>query len=95
MSLFWQRNVTFLLVTLGWVFFRSPDFAHAARWFAGLAGMHGIGTVSTPETLALLGLVAVCTAIVRLCPNSLELPLIAWARCRRRAWAPRARRRSC
>ncbi len=74
-SLFWQRNVTFLLVTLGWVFFRSPDFAHVARWFSGLAGMHGIGTISTPETLALLGLVAVCTAIVRLCPNSLELPL--------------------
>ena len=74
-SVFWQRNVTFLLITLGWVFFRSPDFAHVGRWFSGLAGVHGVGTISTPETLTLLGLVVVCVGIVRLCPNSLELPL--------------------
>ena len=43
MSVFWQRNVTFLLVTLGWVFFRAETFAHAAQWFAGLAGAHGVG----------------------------------------------------
>ena len=29
----------------------------------------------TPETAALLGLVALSLAIVRACPNSLELPL--------------------
>ncbi|PYN95630.1 MAG: hypothetical protein DMD91_24190 [Candidatus Rokuibacteriota bacterium] len=75
MSPFWQRNVTFVLITLGWVFFRAPDFAHAAAWFAGLGGLHGGGTAWTAETTALLGLVAVCLVIVRVFPNSLELPL--------------------
>jgi alginate O-acetyltransferase complex protein AlgI len=72
---FWQRNVTFLLVTLGWVFFRAPDFAHAASWFAALAGLHGAGTAWTAETARLLGLVLLCLVVVRAFRNSLELPL--------------------
>jgi alginate O-acetyltransferase complex protein AlgI len=72
---FWQRNVTFLLVTLGWVFFRAPDFGHAASWFAALAGLHGAGTPWTLETARLLALVAACLVIVRAFRNSLELPL--------------------
>ena len=74
-SAFWQRNLTFLLVTLGWVFFRAESFAHAGQWFASLAGVHGLVAPWTQETLALAGLVAVCLVIVRACPNSLELPL--------------------
>ena len=57
MSVFWQRNVTFLLVTLGWVFFRAESFPHAAQWFAGLAGAHGVASPWTQETAALAGLV--------------------------------------
>ena len=75
MSAFWQRNVTFLLVTLGWVFFRADSFPHAAQWFAGLAGAHGVAGPWTQETAALAGLVILCLGIVRLSPNSLELPL--------------------
>jgi alginate O-acetyltransferase complex protein AlgI len=70
-----QRNLTFLLVTLGWVFFRAETFGHAAQWFVSLAGTHGLLPPWTPETLALAALVALCLALTRLCPNSLELPL--------------------
>jgi alginate O-acetyltransferase complex protein AlgI len=72
---FWQRNVTFVIVTLGWVFFRAPDFAHAASWFAALAGLHGAGAAWGPETARLLALVVGCLVIVRTFRNSLELPL--------------------
>ena len=75
MSAFWQRNLTFLLVTLGWVFFRAESFPHAVQWFGSLAGVHGLAAAWTRETGALAALVLLCLAIVRLCPNSLELPL--------------------
>jgi alginate O-acetyltransferase complex protein AlgI len=75
LSAFWQRNLTFVLVCLGWVFFRAESFAHAGQWFASLAGAHGVLSVWSQETLWLLGLVAVCLFIVRVCPNSMELPL--------------------
>jgi alginate O-acetyltransferase complex protein AlgI len=74
-SLFWRRNITFLLVTLGWVFFRSDTFEHAGQWFAALVGAHGLGRGWSPETGALLGLVLIGLAIVRGFPNSLEMDL--------------------
>ena len=75
LSPFWQRNGTFLLVTLGWVFFRAESFGHAAGWFTSLAGVHGLAPPWTRDTLSLAALVALCLGLVRLCPNSLELPL--------------------
>src|SRR5262249_16596572 len=80
---FWQRNLTVLLVTIGWVFFRVPSFAGARHWLAALVGVHGLGRPGGPgragsftrEGLALAALVALCLVIVRACPNSLELPL--------------------
>ena len=74
-SLFWRRNVTFVLVTLGWVFFRAETFRDAGQWFAALAGLHGVGGGWSPETAALLGLVLVGLVIVRTRPNSLEIDL--------------------
>ncbi len=71
----WQRNVTFVLMTLGWVFFRAETFCEAARWFTALAGLGPAGAAWTSEVGALLALVVVGCLIVRLCPNSLELPL--------------------
>ena len=71
----WQRNVTFFLMTLGWVFFRAETFPQAAHWFAALAGF-GAGAGSwTTEATALLVLVALGVLIARLAPNSMELPL--------------------
>jgi alginate O-acetyltransferase complex protein AlgI len=75
LTTFWRRNVTFLLVTLGWVLFRSHSFTHASEWFAGLAGLHGLAGPWTADVAPLFGLVAVGIVIVRACPNSLELPL--------------------
>jgi alginate O-acetyltransferase complex protein AlgI len=76
MSVFWQRNLTFLLVTLGWVFFRSDSFAHATQWFGALGGARGaLAAPWTWELTALALLVAACLIIVRAFPNSLELPL--------------------
>ena len=46
---FWQRNVTFLLVTLGWVLFRSHSFIQAGGWFAGLLGAHGLAAPWTAD----------------------------------------------
>jgi hypothetical protein len=74
-SLFWRRNITFLLVTLGWVFFRSDTFEHAGLWFAALVGAHGLGRGWAPETGALLALVLVGLVIVRGFPNSLQMDL--------------------
>jgi alginate O-acetyltransferase complex protein AlgI len=66
-----QRNVTFLGVTVGWVFFRSQSFGQALEWFGGLAGLHGVA-LSAPD-VRLLILVIVSFIIVRRCPNSLEI----------------------
>ena len=71
----WQRNVTFLLMTLGWVFFRAETFGQAAHWFAALAGLGAGGGAWTPDVAALSGLVVLGILITRLAPNSLELPL--------------------
>jgi alginate O-acetyltransferase complex protein AlgI len=71
----WQRNVTFFLMTLGWVFFRAETFPQAAQWFAALAGFGAGAGPWTMEATALLALVVLGLLIVRLAPNSLELPL--------------------
>jgi alginate O-acetyltransferase complex protein AlgI len=71
----WQRNVTFFLMTLGWVFFRAETFGQAAQWFAALSGLGRGAGAWTPEATALLGLAVLGILITRLAPNSLELPL--------------------
>jgi alginate O-acetyltransferase complex protein AlgI len=75
LGLFWQRNVTFFFIVLGWVFFRAETFGQAASWFASLAGAHPVFVPWQPDTLMLASLVGLCLLIVRLCPNSMELPL--------------------
>ncbi|HEV8617051.1 MAG TPA: MBOAT family O-acyltransferase [Methylomirabilota bacterium] len=72
---FWQRNVTFILVTLGWVFFRAESFGQATSWFASLAGAHPVPVPWQVETAMLAALVAICLVIVRVCPNSMDIPL--------------------
>lgn len=39
-----RKLATFLLVMLGWVFFRSESFDQASRVFAGMFGAHGLAT---------------------------------------------------
>jgi D-alanyl-lipoteichoic acid acyltransferase DltB (MBOAT superfamily) len=42
-----------LAAMMGWVWFRAVDLPHALNMFAGLAGLHGIGTLDTRLHLAL------------------------------------------
>ena len=62
-------------MTLGWVFFRTDTFTQAGRWFLALAGLGPGGPAWSTEVGLLADLVVVWLLIVRLCPNSLELPL--------------------
>ena len=75
LSPFWQRNLTFSLVTIGWVFFRADSFPRAWQWLASLVGVHGLGAAWTAETAALSALVLACLVIVRMCPNSQQIDL--------------------
>jgi D-alanyl-lipoteichoic acid acyltransferase DltB (MBOAT superfamily) len=63
--------VTTLFVLLGWVLFRSPDFATASRIFAGLAGAGGVGHLHVDNAL----LVAAAVAIALLLPTSQDFAL--------------------
>ncbi len=63
--------LTALFVLGGWVLFRSPDFATAARMFGGLAGQGGIGRLHVDNAAVVAGAVA----IVLLMPTSQALAL--------------------
>ncbi len=46
--------LTLLFVLGGWVLFRSPDFATAARVLAGMAGAHGVGRLQVDNAAVVL-----------------------------------------
>lgn len=65
-------SVTFLLVSLGWVLFRSPSVSTAAQWYAALVGA---GTrPSGPQFPALAASVFVAGTLAHFGPTSAELP---------------------
>ncbi len=71
-----RQTATFLLVVIGWVFFRASDASEAVRVLAGMAGMNGAGTLSdamqAAGALALIGLIA--TALLAFgAPNTWQL----------------------
>lgn len=60
-----MRVATFLLVIVGWVFFRSPDFSVAGAWLgrmAGASGMAGLGPGGGLLILVPIGLLIVAFA---------------------------------
>jgi D-alanyl-lipoteichoic acid acyltransferase DltB (MBOAT superfamily) len=61
--------VTTLFVLGCWVLFRSPDFATAARVFAGMLGAGGVGRLHVDNALVVAGAVAVVLVL----PPSQEL----------------------
>ncbi len=63
--------LTLAFVGAGWVLFRSPDFATAARMFAGLAGAGGVGAAHVDNAPVL----AAAVAIALLAPPSQVLAL--------------------
>lgn len=67
------RLLTFLGVTVGWVFFRADNLSQAGGVLLSLAGMNGwTGPVPSGRHLALL---AVALLITQFAPNSFELEL--------------------
>ena len=63
--------LTMLFVIAGWVLFRSPDFATAARVLAGMAGANGTGRIHIDNA----AVVAAAVLIVLLGPTSQHLAL--------------------
>ena len=64
-----------LFVIAGWVVFRSPSFAAAARMLGGMAGANGIGHVHLDNAAVVAG----ATAAVLIMPTSQDLAL-RWLR---------------
>ena len=88
----WQRHrrplpsgvavgLTFLAVTLGWVFFRACDLSTALTMLGRMAGLGGLNPAALGAHAALAGLVVVGLALVARMPN-------AWA------WRPAPSRRA-
>ena len=73
-----RRGLTFVLVTLGWVIFRSDNVHMAGAWLASLCG--GAAGGSTPPWTAALGLgLLLCAGLSHGFPNTFELSH-SWSR---------------
>lgn len=57
-----RLGITFLLVVIGWAFFRASDVSEAVRILTGMAGLNGLGIFAEAAqesgALALIGLIA-------------------------------------
>ena len=68
---FWSVPLTFLAVSIGWIFFRSNSLGDAFDMLGALAGLHGSGPSSVPWTASLRLAASFC--IVWLAPNSQQI----------------------
>lgn len=64
-----QRILTFLLITFGWLFFRSPTFEAALLWLQALVGLQGF-SMGYEKALKVAALVGAGLAIVNFLPNA-------------------------
>jgi alginate O-acetyltransferase complex protein AlgI len=81
----WARIGTFILVTVGWVFFRPPNFTVSMTLLGKMFDVPGLFTHATPQP-GLIGIVALALAWAMLAPNAVELitvrkaePRLSWA----------------
>jgi hypothetical protein len=65
-----KRAVTFLLVLVGWVLFRSTDMSMAVVWLGKMAGI-GAGSAAVPA--ALVAWVVVGLVLVNLMPETWDI----------------------
>ena len=66
-----QRLITFVLISLGWILFRSTSFAEARSWFSAAIGFHGLKLHDLSLKYAQLAcLLLAGLAIVQFMPNS-------------------------
>ena len=76
MPIWIQRLITLALVMLGWVLFRSPDFASALDWYTALFG-GGSAAFTGIDLGTLTVLVAGGLGIAQVAPNTWQLDLDA------------------
>jgi D-alanyl-lipoteichoic acid acyltransferase DltB (MBOAT superfamily) len=67
------RSMTFVLVVIAWVFFRSADFAAAGRMLGAMFGGQGISSISSYDTGTAFAWLGVLLAAVWLLPNTQEI----------------------
>jgi alginate O-acetyltransferase complex protein AlgI len=60
-----RRGTMFVLVCVGWVFFRSPSVKVAGVWLANMAGASGLGTNPGLRMVALIGAAFVVTQVFK------------------------------
>jgi alginate O-acetyltransferase complex protein AlgI len=72
--------VTFLAVTVGWVFFRAPTLERARDILAGMAGLHGFAWQHLPYTIGgnRFKLLLPALAVVLWCPNRQAMMQWRW-----------------
>ena len=71
LPVWFRRTTTFLLVVVGWVFFRSTDAHMLGTVLSGMFLWHdGAGVVGVTTLLMML---ALCTAITQFAPNTFEM----------------------
>ena len=74
--------VTFLVVALGWVLFRSEDLAMCGTWLAAIAGANGLGAVAAAGGMLPVLALGALLVFVWIAPNTWELSIPAT-----RTWA--------
>jgi alginate O-acetyltransferase complex protein AlgI len=79
-----QRGLMFILVCIGWVFFRAPSLGAAGAWLSAMVGRQGL-FVARPYVDRVAFLVVIATSIAMVAPNAYELDFGAMPRWRRAA----------
>ena len=79
-----QVGVTFILVSIGWVFFRAKTFDHARAWFVSMSGARGLMLGVDNSVMKVSLCVTGALAIVFLAPRAAG---IDYARLSRTQWA--------
>ncbi len=72
-----QRVLTFVLVVIGWVLFRSTNFGMALDWLAGMFGLHA---AAEPVSYLLIAWVLVCLTVCNFFPETWDIHFPAGGR---------------
>ena len=65
-----QRAATFVLVMIGWLFFRAASWDEATLWFTRLFDVSQVWGAFTQSDIKLAGIGVLGMALVQLCPNA-------------------------
>jgi len=74
MSPLLQRALTFLLISIGWLFFKANTIEEATAWLARLIDFHSLATPLIDIEYKLAGMVLIGMLITQLFPNASSLP---------------------